>query len=123
MSTIGLKINTLADLRVEKEGLSQQIKELNEKIKEVEGEIIDNMQENDIDKLSSERATVSLKIDVFSRVIDKPKFYEYIVKNKAWELAQARVNNAPIKLLLEENNTLPEGIETYTQPKLSFRRK
>ena len=121
--TIGIKINTLADFRDAKERLSQQIRELNEKIKEVENELIEEMQEKNLEKLSSKRATVSLKIEPHPRIIDKIKFYKYAVSNNMFELLQSRVNAAPIRMMLETDNALPEGVEVYLQPKLSFRRK
>jgi len=119
---IGELIDKMFELREKKRELNEQIKTINDAIETLEQSVIAHMELEGITRATGTKATASIKADVYPSVVDKEAFAEWLVKNKRFELLPARVNAAPVREMLKEENITPPGVEVFTKTRLNLRR-
>ena len=123
MAKLGMLIDRLFIIRENREAIRKEEKEFTGQIEQLTEEIITELETAGIDKAAGERGTVSKKVDIYGGVEDKEKFYKWVVENNRFEFTQSRVNDAAVREMLQQQNVLPAGINTYTKVKLNVRKK
>jgi hypothetical protein len=81
------------------------------------------MQENQMDSLQTSRVTFSLKEQKAYKVTDWEEFYDFIIERKDPNFLQRRVKSTELDAWLEENDTLPPGVESESFIRVNHRRK
>lgn len=74
---------------------------------------------NKIKAVGGSTYKVEITQDDVPTVKDWPKFYAYIVKNKAFDLLERRPGKAAIKVRWEDGKQVP-GVDKFVVDKLSF---
>ena len=102
--------------------LDTKKKKNNERIVELESMIIDQMQQQDLEKISTSDGTLSVKVTQHAQ-FDTEKggsdaFFEWVAKTKAWEYLYKRVNSSPVRIMLKDSGVLPPGVKLF--PKVGF---
>lgn len=120
---LGEKIDKLYELRGQKAEIQAQLKEVQADIDKLEWEIIENMQSVGIDKTATNKATVSVKAEMYPQVKDMNAFVEWCAKTGRAEMIQKRVSSGVFKEYFEQTGEYPDGVDTYNRIKLSFRKK
>ena len=114
--------NEFRALKDQKDALNKQVKDINPQLEYLQKNIISRMQGEGATKISFDAGTFSIKTDIYPQIKDFPAFLEYIVSHKAWELIQKRVNAAPYREMILNEEEIA-GLGEYEDTKLNFRRK
>jgi len=120
---MGEKIDQLFDLRARKKELQTKLKDLNKEIQSLEYEIIENMEDTGLDKVSTDSGTVSMKVELYPSVDDQEAFIEWCYENGRPDMIQKRVSSRAFREYFEETGEFPEGVKAYDRKKLNIRRK
>jgi len=120
---LGVLIDSWYNKREEKKDLERQAKNVGAEMDELKQKIQFRMEKAELQKASGALATVSLSEVQHISVADKQAFVKWAVENEKFELLPSSANAAPIRHMLQEENKLPPGIETYPETRLSLRKK
>jgi hypothetical protein len=120
MSTIGATIDLLHDLREQKRGLEEQVKQLSAKMEALENQLIEMMDKEGVTKSTGAAATVSITSSVKPSVEDWDAFYAFIHRHKYYHLLERRPSVTGCRELLELKGKIP-GVVPFTQRKLNLR--
>jgi len=123
MDQIGKLIDDYQALRDRKCELESQSKELTTRLDDLSEKIMVYFELEGITKASGQKATAYIRTNICPQVIDKESMTKWVVENGRYDLLQSRVNSKPIREMLEQENTLPPGVEVFTKTKLNIRRK
>ncbi len=123
---LGAKIDELFSLekRVADENarLRAKLAPIEEKIKTLEAEILNNFTAAEIGGASGKLATAERKTIAVPAVKDWDAFYRYIAKNRAFELLHRRVSTTAWAERVDAGVKIP-GVDTFRVIKLSVRKK
>lgn len=119
---LGTTIDEIYDLREDIRVLENQIKDINEVKKTKEMEVMEHLQQQNLDKASGSKATVSLSVSVIPSVKEWDDFFNYIHRHKAYHLLQRRAATAAYReeLDLRNGKSIP-GVESFNKSNLSVR--
>lgn len=106
-----------------KDDLNSQLRDVNGEIAELEKKLIAEMTESNLQSIKTANGTASIKIRVVPQINDKQAFYIYAVENRRFDFLQSRLSPAPIMEMFEQFNSLPAGIDLFTQTTINIRRK
>lgn len=118
--TTGATIDQLWTVREEKRRLEGEIKEVEERLKEIELELMERMEHDGLEKATGSKASASITFSTVADVQDWDKFWPYIAKNKYWHLVQRRVSDPAYRELLEAGKKVP-GVQPFTKRRLNLR--
>lgn len=121
--TLGELIDRMFEVRNKKYAQNDQIKILNEELKSLEDFILEQLDEQGLDKASGEKATASRSLKIYPSVDNKELFLRWVVQNEKFEMIQSKCNAAPVRELLENENIIPEGVSTFDRMELSLRKR
>jgi len=119
--TLGAMIDTMYELRNQKQALESEAKKLKEQMDLLEAQIIIRQ---DIDETTMSRgktASAILTEQEIPKVEDWDAFYQYIQENEAFHLLQRRVSTAAARETLEAGETIA-GVGTFTKRAISLRK-
>ena len=117
---VGATIDQLWGYREQKRALEAQIKEVEEKAKEIEESLMERLGKEGLEKATGTKASVSITSSVTADVQDWDAFYPYIAKNKFWHLLQRRVSDPSYRELLEQGKKVP-GVVPFTKRRINLR--
>lgn len=120
MSTIGVKIDKMHQLREEKRKLEEQVKDIQAKMATLETDLIADMDKQGVSKSTGALATVSISENIRPSVEDWDAFYAYIHRYKYYHLMERRPSVSGCNELLETKGKIP-GVVPFTQRKLNVR--
>jgi len=106
--------------REEKRALEEQVKEVEVKIKEIEASLMDQMEEQGLEKATGSKASASISASTVADVQDWDLFWPYIAKNKYWHLVQRRVSDPAYRELLDAGKKVP-GVQPFVKRRLNLR--
>ena len=117
-------LKELRDLKTQKDDLNKAIKEVNPQIEYLQAIAIAKLQGEGAEKVTTSFGSASISIKDYASIKDFGAFIHYIDTHKAYELIQKRANDAPLRLLWddEESGGVP-GVESFTKTTLNFRKK
>lgn len=119
-ATVGAIIDQMWAAREEKRRLEEQVKEVEVKIKQIEGDLTERMKAEGLEKATGSKATASFgKPTVCGNVTDWDTLWPYIAKNKYFHMVQRRINDAAYRELLEMGKKVP-GVEAFTKQRLNL---
>lgn len=113
----------LFELREKKDKLRSELSEVQAEIDKVEYQLIEKMEETGLDKISTDRGTASMKIEIYPSVADLNALVNWAYENNKPEIVQKRVSKKVFEEWFEQTGEFPEGIKTYERKKLNVRRK
>ena len=108
-------------LREQKRGLEKQVKEVNEKIKDIQHELLSQMNAVGTDYARGKFASASITETVVPQIDDWGKVAEWVMENDALYLLHRRVSSGPWKELQDAGTDVP-GIEPFHKAAISLRR-
>jgi hypothetical protein len=116
--TLGACADLLYTTREERLALQKQIDELAERESMLKEHVINNLPKSNATGVSGKVANVRVETKTIPQVQDWEKFYQYISKNKAFDLLQRRVNDKAIQERWEAKKTVA-GVGTFDVVKVS----
>lgn len=120
MATLGQRIDALAKIRDEKRALEEKLKAVEDRYKTAEGELIEALTGEGMEKATGRTATVSLSTSVSANVEDWDKFFAYIKRNNAFYLLQRRVTDTAYREILDSGKSVP-GVTPFNKTRLNLR--
>lgn len=114
-------IAELTEVRDERRRIAKRDKELVEKFRSLEMEMIVRLEEQGMTKASTDVGTASITEEVLPQVVDWEALYEYIRDNDAFYLIQKRPATSAFRELFQSGQPTP-GVEKYTKKSISLRK-
>lgn len=122
LMTLGEKLRRIYELRDEKDELSEQVKEINKQIDELEWQVLQGMEENALDRMDCDRGSATRNVKLYPKIADKDEFLAYVFESGKTEMLVANVNQAAFRDHFETFNTYPDGVDAYEKATLNYRR-
>jgi len=119
---IGQMVDQMYRLREEEKKFKDEAKRIREQIADLQAKLIEAMELEGLKLVRGELATASLKTATYARPVDFEKFARWAVERGRFDMFYKRVNAAPVVEMLEQENLLPPGVETYSEVKLNLRK-
>lgn len=120
MKDLSSKLMILKNSKTE---INEQLKLINGEISVIEEELIGIMEEQEIEKFTTDDGTFSLKTSMYAGIEDMKSFIDWIQKTENIGFIQKRASNKSIEEYFEETGILPPGINTYMKTSISTRKK
>lgn len=117
---IGPKIDALWALREDKRKLEAQVSAIEEQIGVMEASILEQMDKEGTDKVSTTHASVSISENVVPVVKDWDEFIRYLIRTKQGHLVERRPSVPACRELFTLKGKIP-GLEPFTKRKLNLR--
>ncbi len=125
LKTLLPKIDRFRELRAGKYELAALVKELNGELKELEMAIVSNMEELDLKAVKATDGTmVSTVVKSFVHVLDKGELYDWLKESGFEDMFTVNTNSLRsfYNERIKNNETVPPGVEQYTETSLSLRK-
>lgn len=119
-ATLGSLADRIWASREEKRKLEAEVKTVNEKIAELEEELLARMDAENTDKAAGSKASISITKSIVADVQDWDLFWPYVAKNKLFHLVQRRVSDPAYRELLDMGKKVP-GVQPFPKRKLNVR--
>lgn len=113
----------LMNLKNTKTEINEHLKGINSEIRDIEEELMLIMEEQEIEKFSTEDGTFSLRTAMYAGIDDMKSFIDWIQKTENIGFIQKRASNKAIEEYFEETGILPPGINTYMKTSIGTRKK
>lgn len=114
-------IATMVDIREEKRKIKAVEKELNERWRSLEMELLIRLDDQGMEQAKTKEGTASINETVLPQVVDWDAFNAHILENEALFLLQRRPAAAAYRELLDSGEKVP-GVEPYTQRSIGLRK-
>jgi hypothetical protein len=111
----------LFNAKNEKQKLNDQIRSLNEEIRDYEHRIWQIMEADDLQLFKTSGGTIYISPQVVPRVVDWDKFYGYIKETEAFHMLERRPSRAAFRELHEAHKAVP-GVEAVEFDEVRTRR-
>jgi len=121
--TLGHLADFLQRTKDAKTGIGKLEKAMNKAKSDIEFLLIKKMEAIDVEKITGELTTVTKKADLKAGVDDKEAFIRWCYENSRFEFIQSKVNQAPVKEMLELENIIPTGVSTWIYTKINTLRR
>jgi hypothetical protein len=109
-ATLSERSHALFEAKAKKKELNDQIIELNKKIRKLEMNIWEVMDDDDLLKFETPDGTVYISPQVVPKVVDWNAFYGYIKETEAFHMLERRPSRAAFRELHEAHKPVP-GVE------------
>jgi hypothetical protein len=107
-------------LRDEKRAIAEREKALNGMIAEIDTQLFDVLDEQGVDRLSTNGVTLSVTETVVPQVTDWNEVYAYVNRTGAFHLFERRMSSVAFRELLDRIGQVP-GVESFTKRAISMR--
>lgn len=120
LKPLGTMVDDIFKLRTKKAELDAALKDLSGQISDREGELLERMKAEGVEKTTGKGGTVSITTSVVADVVDWDDFLSFIYKKKYGHLLQRRVSDPAWRELVEQGVKVP-GTQPFPRTKLNFR--
>jgi hypothetical protein len=120
---IGDLLKSLDQLRSEKDEISYKLRGVQAQLDDVEADILSNLRDSGLARVSSDRLTVSIT-DKFRATYDPakwPNIIRELVESGNEHLVQRRLTDAKVVELIESGGPIPDGLSVESYQQLSIR--
>ena len=117
--TLGACVDVLYRMREERLAVEKTVDALKNEETAMRDYIINTFSKSDIEGAKGKVASCSVIRKTVAQVEDWDKLYNYIEKNKAWDLLQRRVSDTAFRERLEAEETVP-GVNPFVVVSLSL---
>lgn len=107
-------------LRDRKREIAAEEKELNAQIADIDEQLFSVLDEQGVDRISTNGVTLSVSETVVPQVTDWPTVYDYVSEHKAFHLFERRMSSVAYRELIEQVGQLP-GVESFTKRTINMR--
>lgn len=118
--SLGALIDQMWAVREEKRKLEASVKELDDKLAELDASLQQRLAEDGLDKAAGAKASVSVTTSVIADVQDWDEFWKFILKHKFTHLLQRRVSDPAYRELLDAGKKVP-GVQPFPKKRINLR--
>lgn len=118
---IGKLTDRLFDLKEKKSATNATLKELNEDIRQVEVELLDEMHKQGLYKAGGLRGGVYISRQVVPKVVNWDEFYDYVLEHEYLHMLERRVSRKAYQEQYEDGQDVP-GIDPVVFDELRTRK-
>ncbi len=123
MDSLGQMIDDLYELKMQRDGVKESLKELEQRIDQLEFNVLKEMEKSGVDKTSTSKATASRKVELYPQVEDINALVTWAYENNRADILQRRVSKGVFDEIYTETSSYPDGINTYNKETLNFRKR
>lgn len=114
-------------LRERKKAAEEQYKawceqEFTRRMDRIETELMAFLNDAGSDSIKTGAGTAFKRIETSVTVADQKEFSRYVISSEAWDLIDFRANKTGVKAFLEENQSLPPGVNYVPATVVSVRK-
>jgi len=120
--SLGDTINEMFELRERKRELNAELKDIEQAIRDLEGQILQGLDEQGVQQTRTGRATATISEQTIPSVQDWDAVYDYVRENEAQYLFERRLAAGAWRELHESGETVP-GTEPYVRRTVNLRRR
>jgi len=115
----------LRDLKEKfKKNFEAKVAELyGDRMEEIEGQMLNMLNEMGVDSLVSKNGTAFKKIATSVTIADGREFRRHVISGEHWDLIDWRANKTAINELVENEKPVPPGVNRNATYVVQFRRK
>lgn len=118
---VGKLTDTLFDLKERKSDLNADLKKVNEKIRETEMELLDEMHKQGLYKAGGKRGGVYISRQIVPKVVNWDEFYDYVLEHNYLHMLERRVSRKAYQEQYEDGQDVP-GIDPVVFDELRTRK-
>lgn len=111
------KIRRFKDLTLEKRGLADKQKAINETLRKLSAELVDEFVEDGMTKTTIDGLTIHLHNQTVTRVLDQTGAAQFLARRKLSDICPRRVNHSTISAWVREREAndepLPKGFDEF----------
>ena len=111
------KLRRFKDLTLEKRTLADKAKAINETLRKLSAELVDEFVEDGMTKTTIDGLTIHLHNQTVTRVIDQDSATKFLARRKLTDICPRRVNHSSISAWVREREAngepLPKGFEEH----------
>lgn len=107
-------------LRDRKREIAAEEKELNAQIADIDKQLFSVLDEQGVDRISTNGVTLSVSETIVPQVTDWPAVYDYVSQHQAFHLFERRMSSVAYRELIEQVGQLP-GVESFTKRAINMR--
>lgn len=107
-------------LRDEKRDIAEREKALNGMIAEIDAQLFSVLDEQGVDRISTNGVTLSVSETVVPQVTDWNEVYAYVEQTGAFHLFERRMSSVAFRELVDRIGHVP-GVESFTKRAISMR--
>lgn len=120
-TTIGERIDALAELRARKQDLEAQAAAIAAEYEAISAELMEAMEGQNTSKATGAKATASISTSAVGNVTDWEALNKFIKKTGHFQLYQRRLSDPAVRELWELKGSDIPGIERFTKKRLNLR--
>lgn len=99
------------------------VKNYNDMLTLVEGRLMEHLQKNDTQSVSSDVGTAYLSRKRSATIGDAEAFRGHVIENRAWDLCDWKANVTAVDEFLAEHGVLPPGVNFRTVVSVNVQKK
>lgn len=124
IETVSQALYNILDALAEKEAAHKKVKDdLQGKADKLEFAIQQFMKQNNLEKVSTKRATFTMGMKQFVNIIDWDAFTQFVHQRNDFEFVKKGIKKTEALAYLEKEGSLPPGLTMIQEISLSKRRK
>lgn len=124
--TVGDVIKTYMELRTKRADLEAQVKDqvqsIKEKMTKLESYLKVKMDEAGLNSFKSDHGTAFITTTDYANVADWDEVVQFIKDNEAYDLFEKRVSKMAVRGYIEQNKSIPPGINYGTKLSVNIRK-
>jgi hypothetical protein len=117
--TLGACADELYKIKQERSRVNQQLAKLDDRRKELEQHLVDQLSAQDAKGISGKLVKASIVVERVGTAKDWGKIYAYVKRNGAFHLLQRRLSNTALREIWEAGKKVP-GVEVFNHKKVSL---
>lgn len=116
---LGKDIDALWDLREQKRELQTKVDALDDRIKDMEGIVIERLDAEGMPKANGSKAAVSISESIVFSIEDFDLFAKYLKRSGNFHLFQRRISDPAAREIFEKKGAVP-GLAPFTKRRLNL---
>lgn len=101
------------DLRLKKDQLNQQLKEVQLELDQLESDLVLSMENEGLTQIKSDRGTLYLRDEVYARIEDPNQAFAWLRDNEMGDMIKETVNAKSLSSLVKEKGEIPGVISHF----------
>jgi hypothetical protein len=118
--TVGAKVDHLVGLRDKKRDAQEVVDKIEEEMKALEVELLDQMDKEGTVKITGKNATASISETTVFTLEDDDAFFKFVHKHKYFHLFQRRLSDPAVREIFESKGVVP-GCSPFVKRKINLR--
>lgn len=123
IEALGDMAKTLREIRDRQGEIKEVEKALNTRKEIIEKRIIEKLEEENVNSMSTEYGTLTKVTKLYPSVADYESLRDWVLETGRLDILQKRVTTTVFAEIFEETGEYPDGIDAFDKVSINFRKK